>query len=557
MNHIMKLLNRAKPHSPDAGTIVSSGSSDSGARVRWLCVLLTGVCCLNPAIADAQSAQPAAEKKRKERPRMDYDADPNAPGLSRADRIKRQEALIRKRYDESKKKAAEERRKMLEQARERARERIGLAPNIRQQDDEERNAASKRPGASGPSSPDAAPDEDADVIEEFRFMTLYLSPGSGVLSPEETFITEVRLLNIDRLPANRVELVIRYAPGYLEPLAMHHDAIHDLLAEPPVWNLDAELGEITYTARLKEPIDSLDMKLLEIEWKALRPADHLEISLGDAERFSGAFFDDICVTQNAWGPAGPVVGATIRITDPAARDRPGLNVLEDSSLSAGAVGEWLDRDAVPPALRLRYTPLGEYSPGDWVVFDIEVDNPDGVAFDEVRMRMFFDPEVIEFVDTDEHNWIARGVNILDGPFRDRWNWDTHLVNEVDNERGLIRYHARTSRVFAAQPSGVFARAFGRIKAPTADPLLIWDHEADRLADEFAEAGDAGAPTSASGAAPADARRMGQKAATGIYLLGRNLLALSNEAETTEAGAQSITRLPGGAAEKADPAFYRN
>lgn len=546
MRHKMKSSNRPKLFGP--------GSGGSAARFARLCVVLVAACCLNPGVAMAQSAQSGAEEPKKQRPRLDYDSDPNAPGLSRADRIKRQESLIRKRYEESKKKAAEERARMLEKARELARERTGLAPNIREQDDSERNSASGKPGPSGPTSPETKPDEDAEAIEEFRFMTLYLSPGSGVFYPDETFTTEVRLLNVDRLPANRVEIIVRYAPDYLEPLAMHHDAIRGLLAEPPAWNLDAELGEITYAARLEAPIDSLDMKLLEIEWKALRPADNLEISLAGAGQSSGAFFDDICVTENVWGPTGPVVGATIRITDRAARERPGLNVLEDSSPSAGAIGGWPESDAIPPALRLRYTPLGEYRPGDWVVFDIEVDNPAGAAFDEVRMRMLFDPDVIEFVDADEHNWIARGVNILDGLFRDRWNWDTHLVNEVDNERGLIRYHARTGRVYEPQPSGVFARAFGRIKAPTADPLLIWDYEAD----QFAEAGVAWVPARA---APETAQP--EVTSTGIYLLGRNLLGHGDQgadaSETMTAGsdARSFTRLAEGAAEKADPAFYRN
>jgi hypothetical protein len=57
--------------------------------------------------------------------------------------------------------------------------------------------------------------------------------------------------------------------------------------------------------------------------------------------------------------------------------------------------------------------------GDEFLVDIDYDNPKRAELDTVKLKLKFDPKVLQVVDYDDDNWITQGVNIHDGDVRDR------------------------------------------------------------------------------------------------------------------------------------------
>ncbi|MBI3736867.1 hypothetical protein HY256_10190, partial [Candidatus Sumerlaeota bacterium] len=180
----------------------------------------------------------------------------------------------------------------------------------------------------------------------------------------------------------------------------------------------------------------------------------------------------------------------------------------------------------PPVLWLDYERRDEYKPGQWIVINFELENPEGAAFDELRFALRYDPDTLEFQDTDQRNWIRTGINLLDGPFRETWDWDTHIKNEIQPKSGLIDYRMgrKALRHF---PSGTVARGIARVKKPAHEPLFEWVLN------------------------PGEEKL---KPTTGVYLLGENLIERYAKEFTIEA--ESAAAHAPGLPEKADPAIYR-
>lgn len=545
-------------------------------RSRFLsAALLAGIASLLLLHAAPAQTPPAPSPTPAGEPvKIPYNEDPNVPGLSREERIKRQEAYIKKRIGEAAEKRKQEQQQRIDQAKSQQNN-----PSAQAADAAKNVPASAlksvgigklpapgapgAPGAKGPAGvakPGAAPapgtgpasvvaqlkrtrptdDEDGGTTETFALplMTLYVYPGSVTVQKGKQFSTECRLLNLMGSRADRVDLLLSYPPLFVEPVSIHQDAVRDRLAEPPVWGIDRASGLILYRAKFSAPVDSLDMQVIEIVWRAIKPTEDLDLSLKSSRGRSAAYLGEHRLTENYLGDDGLLMGGIVRITEPGAKAAvPVANRLIDDArrpVSAALTGIE-NPGADPPALRIRYDHAKVYEPGQWVKFEIELDNPDRASFDDLRLVLSYDPAQMEIIDTDDGNWIREGVNILDGPFRDDWKWNVHLTNEVDEDKGRIVYHMGTTDL-TARPSGVLVRILGRIKALAADPLLTWVPQ------------PAGSP---------EAFPPG----TAISLLGKNLLAGAG-AKTSPGGKQTLAagefrspELPQGS--KADPSLYRS
>jgi hypothetical protein len=360
-------------------------------------------------------------------------------------------------------------------------------------------------------------------------MAFYLEPATVVVVEGETFMTQCRLMSLDKSQADRIELVIKYEPKYVEPISIHHERIWSRLAEPPQWGMDRAMGEIHYAARFTERLDGINNPLISIVWRALLPAEGLRLELHHDGRASQAWLDDQLMTQNEFGPVGALIGSTLRVLarpDAVPKgERLVERALRDFAPALAPLGEIDDR---PPVLWLDYERRANYEADQWIVMDVRLANPAGTPFDELRFALSYDPEVLEFLDTDEGNWIRGGANILDGPFRERWDWDLHLTNRIDPVRGRIEYRmGRTA--LRRQTEGVVARMIARVKTPAGEPLIDWIVNGDETPDR---------PT------------------TGIYLLGENLL--ERYARRIAVGPErSLDGRTRGAEAKADPAIYRD
>ncbi len=428
-----------------------------------------------PQIVPATPTKPTPEPTPIKVP---YELDPNVPGLSEEERKQRQQAYIRWRLEEMRKEAEAKANQALQEL-------IKVQPGA---------PSGGLAEQLSPPSPEVIESEAASA--KFRTMTFFLTPASIVVRPGEEFTTEARLLNLERLALTAVDLVLTYPPQAVEPVSLHQDAIKDALQGEPQWGIDRVAGEIRYRARFARPLRGLDMKILEVLWRAREPIEEAPLGLASPRAVSSAFQGSERITLNEFGPLGTLVGARLRVEPPPGPiPRGGRLVLDPGRDLSGVLRASGAMAEHPPSLWIDYPRKDFYEAGEWIVFDVGLHNPEGVAFDEVRVLLRFDPSVLDFADADQGNWIREGHNALDGPFADRWGWDRHLANRIDPAAGRIEYRMGYSRL-APRPSGRLLRLFGRLKAPARDPLLSWEWGREKAL--------AGSPT-------------------GVLVVGRNLL----------------------------------
>lgn len=515
-----------------------------------------------PRPAATPGATPGAPQATNALP---YNEDPNVPGISRDERIRRQEALIRRKLGEGEAKKAADRLKELEdRLKEAAKNRDVVDPNSR--------AVPGVPGEPGPSGEAPAPgividgaatptpgpkvaafasvgERDAEGLG-YANVTFYTRPATVVARPGETFTTQARLLVLDKSSVDSLQVVVRYPPGVVEPVSIHQDGLADRIdatAEAdsgPRVRIDRTRGEIRYAARLATPIRSLDTKLVEIVWRAIQPADDARIRLGGPaaggrEAWSAAWSGKKLLTQNEFGPSGGSTGVAVRILEGEGSVPRGVRLTEGGIAGYLAeVPEFRARlDAPPPVFSIDAPapPDGLYPEGEIVAADILLDNPAGAVFDEVRLALRYDPMDLEVLDTDAGNLVHEGINILDGPFHAGWKWSEIYRNAVRPEAGLIVYRVGSRAVPESAASGVLARVFVRILRPTREPLFHWIYE-----DRVEGSGEA---------------------TTAPYFLGENLYDRYRGTGVVARAPRGLPREsvpppPSQAAEKADPALYR-
>lgn len=471
------------------------------------------------------------------------ETDPNAPGLSRDERIKRQEVFIKNRLNQQRQtQAVENKKKLEEMAKQDKGEGEGVErPNNPPPVDPNTGIAVVNPNAP-PVEDEKAKlvvykivKKEGGILGEdpwgFHKIAFYQFPASIVAKEGEAFVTTSKMINMDRTAPDRVDLLIRYPKEHIAPISIHQDAIGDKLAEKPDWGIDEALGEIRFSARFTEPLDAIDTPLIQISWRALRAAESVSIEMHHGERTSQAWRGEKMLTGNEFGPVGALAGTSVRVIAPDTAVPTGFRLVEDPSLEgfAPALASLGSLDDHPPVLWLDYERRESYEAGQWIVADVVLANENSSPFDELRFALKFDPAVLEIADTDERNWIRSGTNILDGLFRETWDWDTHTKNSADAATGMIVYQMGRSD-FRRQPSGVVARIFMRVKQPATEPLFKWvlnPGEEDL------------------------------KPTTGVYLMGENLIERHAERTAPQEmillGARAVTSDPG---EKADPALYR-
>lgn len=405
--------------------------------------------------------------------------DPQDPKASREERIRRARELIKRKLAEKRRREEEERRERLEQLRQQPPQPTEGAP-----------ATMPTPG------PAATPKPSLPQKMLHPQVTIYLAPASESYLQGDVFPTEVRLLNTETLPIDRVRIVLTYPADTLEPVSIHHGALAGQLAAEPEVLVDEERSILIYDARFAEPIQPQELTALTIEWEAEKPASAARIDPWLGDDHSAAYYDGRNLTRGLASVRDALVGSTIRIARPGELIPQGVNIvapaLEELNQELAGLP---DQSALRlPTLWIDQPESGILEAGQWLVIDLGIQNPDSIAFDEIRLAGRFDPTAIEIIDTDLDNLIDAGTNLLDGPFLDLWNWDIHYENHVDNQRGYFEYRMGTSKV-QPQPSAPIARIFARVKRPTEAPVIKWI---------WNPLGSDGEP------------------ATGVYLLGRNV-----------------------------------
>lgn len=316
-----------------------------------------------------------------------------------------------------------------------------------------------------------APHGTGTTPRRMRAFELLMEPLNQTCHAGERFVTSVALRSSSQGTIDRLRICLVYDPQALRPLRVSDHKIRPLLAAPATLRADLHTGRICYEAALAAPFKGAALDLLGIEWQALQPAARTRIAFHTgAEDGSALWLGDRDLLGGPTDPGHGVVGTDVTI-------RPtGEDALAGTLLIDGHLGPAPPDAASASTVALRLAaPATPVRPGQPFGIEVHLVNPRGLAIDELRFGLAFDPRVFEALDAapggrprSGSNWIVRGVNLLDAPFHEAFPFDLHLHNEVAAGRAL--YHMRLSQA-QPLPSGPFARLLLRARVPGAESAV--------------------------------------------------------------------------------------
>ncbi len=318
---------------------------------------------------------------------------------------------------------------------------------------------------------------------------LYFSPPDQYAKPGEVIGFDVIFSNQGKRNPQRFDFTVTYNPQWLIFASEDHETIAPLLqsedSEMRV-DLDQERGRIRFRGVFNEPyshsralISTLEFQAVDFEGKTHlgfeRPPKGMSAFLSDGDNILaypeqhlfGLIDANVFITQNKGVSGEPDLDAeTSKTLDLETA------TAQDMDTPSEELGEWsrLPADANPlePAWLFLQGPEDmQLEAGEEFWVDLALLNQSQVAIAALGVRLKFDPDVLEVLDSDKGNWITRGINAWDGAFHESYPFDFHVVNDANNHRGTVAY--KMSRHYGAWPfpTGVFARLRFRARVETA------------------------------------------------------------------------------------------
>ncbi|MCB2154339.1 hypothetical protein KQI84_05595 [bacterium] len=298
-----------------------------------------------------------------------------------------------------------------------------------------------------------------------------------VVTEGDRFLSEVRLQNDNSVPFDRVRLALKYDKRFIKPLRVFDDELRPFLQGDPIFKVNQRDSILIYDARFKAPRFTKQVPVLKIVWEAIRPTEHtgldFEFASGETEQaiHTGVYQSDRNILGDESDPLDGVLGGSVLVMR-----KPSDNALSSKTEILQGKKEELRELYLGSVGANQQAGIALEGPSKPIVvgetFDVDVvlNNPDGAIIDTLRFFIHFNPDLLEVVDSDKGNWIKRGINVLDGPFRSDYPFDFHKRNEADNVRGLINYSMALGDSLAL-PTGTFARIRFRARQPIEDTTI--------------------------------------------------------------------------------------
>ena len=270
----------------------------------------------------------------------------------------------------------------------------------------------------------------------------YIDPPDITVPQGEEFVTFFRLNNPQYRKFDRIYVALRYDRDVVKPLAVSDAALKGTLARPSQAKVQPRKGTLTYAAELSVPFSTINDVIFTIRWKALQLSSRAMFEfISTQEQNTGMWLgkEDILGTPEETGDG--LINGSIHVIS---QDTYKLMLANRSHLASSHQEiEEISFDEVPGGTGgIRLQLVGPKKPirvGASFDVDLVFDNRADSLIDGVSVYIDFDPEVLRPIDIDQDNWITRGMNILDGPYRNRFPFDFHTANQVYPNRGEIVY----------------------------------------------------------------------------------------------------------------------
>ena len=388
-------------------------------------------------------------------------------------------------------------------------------------------AAAPKSGAPGVPPPKAAgrgrPAAPAAPKQEGRpqsqLATLFLTVNADEIIVGDVFSVDIELSNPKRVGYNRLAAVFRYDPVFLRPvvgppsmegespqpaLAMIDDitsapapkgvaAVAEKAPSPYLREafsrddkislyqniVDHEKGLISYMFEITGETSTAQGRVASIYFEALQPTQRTQLEFYFSQNSTGGKAEEGQSDSSE-------LGTGLYLND---KDCLGLPLLPGD----GTISRWitilsekptkdrvrsLDKNKVAQEevyrTHLRLVPdVDQIVIGDEFDVRVELENPDHEQFDQVSLLIAYNPRVLEVVDNDQNNIIARGLNIHDGSYRDQFPFDLGLANKVDPEKGLIDYRVRGYRKPLRSEGTLASIRFRALKSTSKTTLRVF------------------------------------------------------------------------------------
>jgi hypothetical protein len=334
----------------------------------------------------------------------------------------------------------------------------------------------RRPGQPGAPGQQPPPQAQGGIPPEGQIV-LRLVPTDQKADVGQVFMVHVWLDNPEGKPFEAVSFALSYdpkmlefvdAPGGFQDFPNSYDQsetikagvplVRDLSVDPFYLNMaDAANGLVFYRARTAQGENTKGQGFLaSMKFKALEPVEHTglrfvfsdwPVKLAPPVDSSQGWSWPATMTFVGGSPKESGDWRNLLGSDTSARD----GVVSGAVTLKGDYTKAMEEEAgeAPKGETgtkiLLQPPLTSVQAGKTFGLVVRLENPGGVPWDRIRLDIEHDPDYLEVVDEDEGNWISRGVNILDGPFRDRFPFEWMRNNLVRPKDGKILYECGVFR----------------------------------------------------------------------------------------------------------------
>lgn len=356
-----------------------------------------------------------------------------------------------------------------------------------------KTATGKKPvskGATGGGEAHAATNIEFKMKANITTNLLYVEgmggePTMNILATEgDDVVTRVFYMNGRATPYKTFSVAIKYDPAILEPTGIDDSDIASLLDGDSSAHVDAKRGIITYKAALKDARNDPAMTVFKIQWKALTPASDAAIAFINNDKYRSNVLDDhdhnMLLQRDETGEVESsektgLVDAAISVL-PSAKTARALSE-DEGSFSAISLANNISEGTAEGGIILELHPRKTHiRAGEDFLVDVVFSNPKHAELDTVKLKLKFDPSVLQVVDYDNDNWITQGINIFDGDYHDDLPFDYHRKNNVSNETGVIQYDMGFATRVRVPVKGTIATIRMRAVAPAAATSIAFVYD---------------------------------------------------------------------------------
>lgn len=312
--------------------------------------------------------------------------------------------------------------------------------------------------------------------------TLGQQPTLNIQAIEgERFATRVAFQNNRNSQFDSIDVSLKYDPKMLEPLGIDDSANEKLLSEPSIARVDARRGVLAYHAKFTQPLSNSNFGVFKVVWRALSPAEYTAIAFLNNTEFPSRVLNAEANVLHAGAGEQMEISEDAGLLPASVAVLPGKDraaQLEENGgddftgmVLAGQISQGVATGGVTLSLRPRQRTVDA---GDTFLVDIVYSNPNRADVDTMKLKVVFDPSVLQVVDYDTDNWITRDVNIFDGDYHEDLPFDFHRKNQAFNATGEILYWMGFSNRVRMPSSAVVASIRFKAIAPSASTEISFD-----------------------------------------------------------------------------------